>query len=222
MKTVLITGSSRGIGAKTAEVFALNGWNVVINYNKNKTKADILAGYLSQYCNVMTIQCDVSKPEEVAQMFATIAQTFGRIDVLVNNAGITKEDMLIDLSTQDITDIITTNLLGTIICSQHALMQFDGRGKIINISSCQGELGASCESVYSATKAGITAFSKSISAEYEDSDIQVYDLPLGWVDTDMTAHYTDAERIDFLQANPNVQYQSADEVAQQIYNLATN
>ncbi|MBO4936789.1 MAG: SDR family oxidoreductase, partial [Clostridia bacterium] len=130
MKTILITGSSRGIGAKTAEVFALNGWNVVINYNKNKTKADILAGYLSQYCNVMTIQCDVSKPEEVAQMFAQVAQTFGRIDVLVNNAGITKEDMLIDLSAQDITDIITTNLLGTIICSQHALMQFDGRGKI--------------------------------------------------------------------------------------------
>ena len=154
-------------------------------------------------------------------MFDTVKSSFGRIDVLVNNAGITKEGMLIDLTERDISKIVNTNLLGTIISTQHALRQFDGRGKIVNISSCQGALGASCESVYAATKAGITAFTKSIALEYSNSDIEVYDLPLGWVDTDMTKHYSKQDREDFLRDNPSVKYQTCDEVAQQIFSLTT-
>ena len=222
MNTILITGSSRGIGAAVAERFAREGWNVVINYNKHEAQAKALAQRLTM-SNTLCIGCDVSDPSAVEKMFEQAKARFGSIDVVVNNAGITKEGMLIDQDIASIQQVVNVNLLGTIYTTKQALQNFGSNGgKIVNISSCQGISGASCESVYAASKAGITALSKSLAAEYQFSNVKIYDLPLGWVDTDMTAPYTVAQREEFLRENPSVKHQTAYEVAQDIYDLVTN
>lgn len=221
MKTILITGSSRGIGEATARIFAKHGWNIVLNYNHSEQKAITLANDLGKYANVLCVKADVGNNAELNDLYRLAREKFGKIDAVVNNAGVTVEKMLVDMTFGEIRSVVDTNLVGTINSCRLALNQFDGEGTIVNISSCQGEIGASCEAVYASTKAGISCLSRSLIDEYADTSVRIFDLPLGWVDTDMTARYTKSEKQEFLSANPQFKAQTKTQVAKTIYDLIT-
>lgn len=221
MKTILITGSSRGIGEAIARVFAKNGWNIVLNFNRSEQKATALAKELGKLTNVLCVKADVGNNDELEDLYRWAIEKFGKIDAVVNNAGVTIEKMLVDMTYDEIKTVVDTNLVGTINSCRLALSQFDGVGAIVNISSCQGEIGASCEAVYASTKAGISCLSRSLIDEYADTSVRIFDLPLGWVDTDMTARYTKAEKREFLNANPQFKAQTKEEVAQSVFDLIT-
>lgn len=221
MKTILITGSSRGIGEAIARVFAKNGWNIVLNFNRSEQKATALAKELGKLTNVLCVKADVGNNDELEDLYRWAIEKFGKIDAVVNNAGVTIEKMLVDMTYDEIKTVVDTNLVGTINSCRLALNQFDGEGTIVNISSCQGEIGASCEAVYASTKAGISCLSRSLIDEYADTHVRIIDLPLGWVDTDMTARYTKAEKQEFLSANPQFKAQTKTQVAQSVFDLIT-
>lgn len=192
MRTVVVTGGSRGIGAEIVRAFARNGDNVVINYNKSKDKAEQLAKEVMQEYNVqvMAVKADVSKPDQVEFLINTAIQVFGKIDVLVNNAGISLYNLLIDSTVEQIQEIINTNLNSCIYASKYAAqnMMSNQSGKIINISSMWGIVGGSGESVYSASKAGLIGFSKALAKELGYSGITVNVVAPGAIETDMISN----------------------------------
>lgn len=193
MKTVLITGASRGIGEAIARKFAKNGYNVVINYHKSQQKAENLAGELCRYgIRAVAIRADVGDSVQARLLVKQSLEIFGKIDVLVNNAGVELTKLLIDCKTSEIEDVILTNLMGTIYTTKEVLssMMSNMNGKIINISSMWGTAGGSMESVYSASKGGIVAFTKAIAKEVGLCGINVNCVCPGVILTDMTKHIT--------------------------------
>lgn len=195
MRSVVVTGGSRGIGAEIVRAFAKNGDNVVINYNKSKEKAEKLAEEVMKEYNVqvMVVKADVSKPDQVEFLIKTAIQVFGKIDVLVNNAGISLYNLLIDSSVEQIQEIINTNLNSCIYACKYACenMMSNQSGKIINVSSMWGITGGSGESVYSASKSGIIGFSKALAKELGYSGITVNVVAPGAIETDMLASLSD-------------------------------
>lgn len=187
-KTVLVTGASRGIGYEIAKLFATSGYKVAINYNQNKIAADLLskelleAGYSS-----MVIQADVSNKEQVDSMINLVNKQFGEIDVLVNNAGIAKQQLFTDISIQEWDKMFDVNVRSMFLCCQGVLstMIRNKSGKIINISSIWGMTGASCEVLYSTTKAAVIGLTKALAKELGPSNIQVNCVAPGVIDTDM-------------------------------------
>lgn len=189
MKTALITGSSRGIGEAVARKLAKQGYNVVINYVKSAHKAENLANELcSKGARAIAVRADVGDPVQAKLLVKTTIDTFGSIDVLVNNAGVSITKLLIDTSTTEIEDLMLTNLLGTIYVTKEALayMMSAQSGSIVNVSSMWGTVGGSMESVYSASKGGIVAFTKAIAKEVGLSNINVNCVCPGVILTDMT------------------------------------
>ncbi len=189
-KTVLITGASRGIGRATAEKFAIEGYNVIINYYKNKDKAlSLLEHLLSSGANAIAIQADVSNRKQVEQMFKESYKKFGKIDVLVNNAGIADMALFTDITEEQWKKIFDVNVNGMFNCCQCVLpkMISEKSGRIINIASIWGLVGASCETHYSATKGAIISFTKALAKELGPSNILVNAVAPGAVDTDMIA-----------------------------------
>ncbi len=188
MKTVLITGASRGIGREIALAFAKDGCNIVINYHNSEKEAFDLAKKIENMGGrALVVQADVSKPDDAKMLVIKAMSVFGKIDVLVNNAGITLYKLLIDSSDEEIQNILATNLNSVIFISREVcknMMQYDG-GKIINISSKWGIVGGSGESVYSASKAGIIGFSKALAKEVGLSGINVNVVAPGVIETDM-------------------------------------
>ncbi|MDR1254138.1 MAG: 3-oxoacyl-ACP reductase FabG [Oscillospiraceae bacterium] len=201
-KTVVITGASRGIGRETAKFFAYEGFNVVINYLNSKLKAEKLAAELtSGHHSAIAIQADISEPQAVVDMFKSVEDLFGKIDVLVNNAGVAEEKLLIETEFEDWKRLFAVNVEGTFHCCKAVLPNMLRRhsGKIINISSIWGMCGASCETAYSASKAAIIGFTKALAKEVGPSSIQVNCVAPGVIDTDMNA---DCEKaiLDALKA----------------------
>lgn len=187
-KTVLITGSSRGIGSDMAEKFAREGYNVLINYNKSKHKAEELCSkLLEEGFSVKVFKCDVSKRDEVESMFEYCIKEFGDLDVLINNAGVAKGMLFTDVTDEDWDNLMNVNLKGVFHCSQTALrhMISEKKGKIINISSIWGIAGGSFEVHYSASKAGIIGLTKALAKEVGPSNIQVNCIAPGAIVTDM-------------------------------------
>ncbi|WP_425314301.1 elongation factor P 5-aminopentanone reductase [Ruminiclostridium herbifermentans] len=189
-KTVLITGASKGIGYETAKLFAQSGYNVVINYNKSKEAAiSLMNELLEKKCSVMAVQADVSCKEQVDSMINSVNKQFGDIDILVNNAGIAKQRLFTDISTQEWDNMFDINVKGMFLCCQGVLpaMIRNKSGKIINISSIWGITGASCEVLYSATKAAVIGLTKALAKELGPSGIQVNCVAPGVIDTDMNS-----------------------------------
>lgn len=168
MKTILITGGSRGIGKCMAENLAKDGYNVVLNYNKSEKQAkDIQKKLKAEGINIEVFKADVSKREEVKKLVEFTLKKFKNIDVLINNAGIAKIQMFNDITDDDWKEILETNLNSAFYCSQEVLsnMVHNKKGCIINISSIWGIVGASCEVAYSVSKAGIIGLTKSLAKE---------------------------------------------------------
>ena len=204
-KTILVTGASRGIGAEIARTFAKNGYNVAFCYNRSDEKAKDLKVELEKYgAKVYMKKLDVSDVLNIKPFVENVIKEFNRIDVLVNNAGIAKSSLLIDMSDDEIVSILNTNLTASIVFSKEVskYMLSGDAGRIINISSIWGVSGACMETVYSASKAGLIGFTQGLSKELGSSGITVNAIAPGLIDTDMNKGYTKEELQDVISQIP--------------------
>ena len=196
-KVVIITGSSRGIGKDMAIHFAKEGAKVVINYCKSDIEAKLLYKKIVAFNkNVIIVKADISKEPEVVKLCKKVHDSFGQIDVLINNAGICEDDYLFYLNLEKWNRVISTNLTGTYLCCRiigHYMMK-NGYGKIINISSLKGQRGSEGQANYAASKAGMIGFTKSIAREFGDYNVAVNVVCPGYIKTDLN-------RFDFTKAN---------------------
>lgn len=195
-KTVIVTGGSRGIGAAIVELLAKEGYNVVLNYNKSEEIAKkIEEESTNKGYNVEIFKADVSKREEVKKLVEFTIEKFGKIDVLINNAGISQTKLFTDITDEDWNNMINTNLNSVFYMSQEVAkhMIHEKEGCIINISSIWGLVGASCEVHYSVSKAGVDAMTKSLAKELGLSNIRVNSIAPGIIDTDMNKHLSKEE-----------------------------
>lgn len=176
-KTVLVTGAARGIGKEIANIFAENGYNVLLNYNTSEKTADIVCNkLLEKGYNVRKYKADVSNREEVNKMLEYCMSEFGGIDVLINNAGITKTSLFTEITEKSWDRQIDVNLKGVFNVTQEALRRYminKKNGTVINISSIDGISGAACEVAYSASKAAVIGMTKALAKELAMSNITV-------------------------------------------------
>ena len=187
---IIVTGGSRGIGRCLVQNLARDGHNVLLNYNKSEKQALKIQRDLQEEGYLVEVfKADVSKRKDVKSMVDFAIEKFGNIDVLINNAGIAKLQMFQDVTDDDWEEIINTNLKSAFYMSQAVLptMIHKKSGLIINISSIWGQVGASCETVYSISKAGLDAMTKSLAKELGPSNIRVNSIAPGVIDTAMNS-----------------------------------
>ena len=198
---ILVTGASRGIGREIAKELDLKGHKVIANYNNSEQKAKELE---KENNNIKTYKADVSKRKEVHDMVQNILKENGKIDVLINNAGISQEKMFIDVTDEEWNRMIDTNLYSVFCTIQEVLPDMVKRkqGCIINISSVWGMVGASCESVYSVSKAGVDAITKSLAKELGPSNIRINSIAPGIIDTEMNKNLSNREIEDLVEEIP--------------------
>ena len=197
---ILISGASRGIGRQIAIDLSQTGYTVIANYNKSEQSAKELQ---TQF-NIDTFQADISKGTEIKQLTDYVLKKYGKIDVLINNAGISQTKLFTDITDEDWNQMINTNLYSAFKLTQKCLpnMIHNKSGCIINISSMWGQVGASCESLYSITKAGIDAMTKSLAKELGPSGIRVNSIAPGFIDTDMNKCYSKEDVQGIISETP--------------------
>lgn len=222
-KTAIITGASRGIGRAIALEFAKNGWDIAINSSKSpedlkslKNEILILGG------SCICFQGDVGNAQFVNDMVNQTMLEFGRIDCLINNAGISYIGLLTDMTVDDWNQIITTNLTSVFHTCHSVIphMVHEKCGKIINISSVWGEVGASCEVAYSASKGGMNAMTKALAKELAPSNIQVNAISCGAIDTSMNEFLDDSDKQFLIDEIPAGRMGTCNEVAHTALSLA--
>lgn len=224
-KTVIITGASKGIGAATAILFARKGYNVVINYNNSFESANLLTRSLSgQGFSVMAFKANVANKLETELLIKETMYKFGSVDVLVNNAGVAFQGLIDQTDEYDSDRIFDINLKGVYNCCRAAVPEMVAQksGKIINVSSMWGQVGASCEVAYSAAKAGVIGLTKALAKELAPSGITVNTIAPGLIETAMNANIGVEELNNFVDEIPLGRMGSADEVAAAIYFLASS
>lgn len=195
-KVVIVTGASRGIGREIAKILAQAGNKVIANYYKSKKQAIELKNELmEQECEIGIFKADVSKREDVKKMIDFAIKQYGKIDVLVNNAGIDDEKMFLDITDADWNSMMQNNLYSVFCCTQETMkhMLNQKSGCIINISSIYGTSGGSCDVHYSASKAAINGMTKALAKEFGLSNIRINSIAPGAILTDMTANVTDED-----------------------------
>lgn len=224
-KTVLVTGASKGIGKAIATLFANEGYNVLINYNRSESAAKELYDTLhSKGLSVKLYKADVSNRDEVNAMINFCIGEFGNIDVLVNNAGISQDKLFTDISDDDWNTMISTNLNSVFYCTQKSLqyMLSEKRGKIINVSSIWGMVGASCEVHYSTAKAGIIGMTKALAKEVGPSNIQVNCIAPGVIQTDMLDGYSEDDLNALKYETPLMRLGTPEDIANCVLFLASD
>lgn len=206
---VLVTGSSKGLGREIIKVFATNGYDVIINYNKSDSDALSLFEELKSITNVKVIKADISNEDEVRNMFREITH----LDILINNAGIAKDKDPLEKSADEFNEVLHTNLTGTFLCIKYALEKMD-KGSVVNISSTNAIDTYYPESIdYDASKAGIISLTHNF-AKYL-TDIRVNCICPDWIDTTMNQEMAEDYRktINFIKK---------EDLAQLVYKVATN
>lgn len=224
-KTVIITGASKGIGKAIAELFAKNNYNVLINFNHSEKDAfDLYYNLLKDGLSVRIFKADVSKKEEVKAMFEYCINEFNNIDVLVNNAGISQMKLFTDITESDLNIMFDTNFKSSFYCSQEVLkyMLPNKTGKIINISSIWGLVGASCEVHYSASKAAIIGLTKALAKELGPSNIQVNCIAPGIIKTDMISELNEFELNELKDNTPLMRLGTPHDIAGCVLFLASS
>ena len=223
MKTAIITGASRGIGAETARLFAKNGFYTIINYNKSQDEAIALKNELvSQGCAVDIFKADVAVFEECQSLVDFAIKKGKKIDVLVNNAGIAQIKPLFDMLVQDYQVMMDTNFKSVFnMCKIVSnCMVSQKYGKIINVSSVWGEVGSSCETVYCASKAAVTGFTKALAKELGPSNINVNCVAPGFIQTEMNKDIDEEVVGEIIEETPLMRVGKAVDVANAIMFLA--
>ncbi len=225
-KVALITGGSRGIGKQVALRFAKQGFNVVINYVSDKTDIESLEKEIKAQnsdIDVLLIKSDVTSYEASEEMIKQAIEKFGKIDVLVNNAGITKDSLLIRMKEEEFDRVIQVNLKGVFNVTKAAVpyMMKKKEGSIINLSSVVGVVGNAGQCNYSASKAGIIGFTKSLAKELASRNIRVNAVAPGFIKTDMTDVLSDTVKEGINAQIPLKRMGSAEEVANVIYFLGS-
>ncbi|ASA56075.1 3-oxoacyl-ACP reductase family protein [Vibrio gazogenes] len=187
-RTALVTGATRGIGRGVALSLAAKGYDVAFCYRRDENLANQLASDISQYgVNALPIQADVAEYQDIESMFNQINYRFGHLDVLVNNAGITRDGLLATMSDDDLWAVIRTNLIGTMMCSREAvkMMMTQRHGCIINISSISATKPNKGQSNYAATKGGVESFTRALAVEVARKNIRVNCIAPGVIQTEM-------------------------------------
>lgn len=221
-KTVLVTGASRGIGKAVAIKFAKKGYNVVISCVHRAEQLEQTRREIESYqAPCLAYLGDMGDLKSCETLFSQIRSRFGGVDVLVNNAGISYIGLLQDMSSEDWERMLHVNLTSVFNCCKLAIpyMVRQQQGKIVNVSSVWGVVGASCETAYSATKGGINALTKALAKELAPSNIQVNAVACGAIDTEMNQWMEEDELIALVEDIPAGRLGSAEEVADLVYHL---
>ncbi len=225
MKTVLITGASRGIGAAAARLFAKNGYAVAVNYCSSKDAADCLvAEIIKTGGEAFAVQADVSQADEVKRMVQAVYDRCGHLDVLIHNAGIAQQKLLTDTEEQEWRRMMGIHLDGAYHCCKAVVpaMVQQGYGSILTVSSIWGVTGASCEVPYSAAKAGLIGLSKALAKELGPSNIRVNCVAPGVIQTDMCASFDEDTLSGLAEDTPLGRLGEPEEVAEALLFLASD
>lgn len=215
MKKVLITGGTRGIGKAIALKFIKKGYRVCVTYSKDEESATKM-----REMGVETYKCDVRKEGEIKSLF----QRFGAVDILVNNAGVSLIKLTQDVSADEWDDLFAVNVRGAFLCSREAIkgMLSNQKGLIVNISSVWGEVGASCETAYSASKSALIGFTKALAKELAPSGIRVNCISPGVIDTKMNEHFSQDDLALIKEEIPVGRLGKSEEIATAVTFLEEN
>lgn len=218
MKNVLITGGSRGIGSACAYEFTKKAYRVIVNYNSSIEAAE----KLREEIGAEIIRADISKACEVKKMVDEIHEKYGRIDVLVNNAGIAQQKLFTDITEEDWDRMFDVNIKGMYLVTKEVLPDMISmkKGKIINVSSMWGVTGGSCEVHYSASKAAVIGFTKALAKEVGPSGVNVNCVAPGVVETEMNSHLSEEDYKALCDETPMERIGKPEEVAKLIRFLA--
>lgn len=221
-KVAIVTGASRGIGKATALALAVEGANVVVNYASSSQAADAVVEEITKAGGqAIAVGADVSKSEEVERLVKETQDKFGRIDVLVNNAGITRDTLILRMKLEDWEAVINLNLTGVFLCCKAVskIMLKQKSGRIINISSVAGQMGNAGQANYSAAKAGVIGLTKTLAKEFASRGVTVNAVAPGFIETDMTS---DLKAEEILKLIPLARYGKPEEIAGMIRFLAAD
>lgn len=218
MKTVLISGGSRGIGREIVRLFSKNGYNVAFTYKKSRDEAEAL----SRETGALAIMADSASESDVIGAVDKTLSEFGRIDCLINNAATSSFSLFTDITLDDWNEMLAVNLTGAFLYSKRAIPDMIKRksGRIINITSMWGLVGSSCEVHYSAAKAGLIGMTKALAKELGPSGITVNAIAPGVIDTDMNAMLGADEREALINDTPLMRIGSVTDVAEAALFLA--
>jgi 3-oxoacyl-[acyl-carrier protein] reductase len=212
--TAIVTGASKGIGAAIAVQLAKDGYNVVVNYNGNHQKAEEVKALCDQHTAAIVVQGDVSKADDCARIAAAAIETFGSVDVLVNNAGITKDNLLLRMSEADFDAVVDTNLKGTWLMSKTCVRHLmKNAGAIVNISSIVGRTGNAGQTNYAASKAGVIGFTMSLAKELASRNVRVNAVAPGFIKSDMTDKLNEDQSKQMFDRIPLGRFGTPQEVA---------
>ncbi len=223
MKNVLITGASGGIGKAAALAFAERGYSVALHYHTGEKSARETAEEINfRGGNAEIFQADLSREEEINAMFDKAEKRFGFFEVLINNAGADWKGLLTDMTIADWNRVMDVNCTGVFLCCRRALPSMIRRqkGSIVNVSSIWGEVGASCEAAYSASKAAVIGLTKALAKEMGPSGIRVNCVSPGVIDTPMNGDLTEEDLKSLREETPLLRIGTPEEVAQALVFLA--
>ena len=223
-KVAVITGAGRGIGRAIASMLAEDGYQVVVNYRNSVSQVEELISTIREAGGeAIAVQADVSVEAEAKKLLEEAIKQFGRIDVLVNNAGITKDNLVMRMSEEDFDKVIDINLKGTFFCMKHAssIMLRQKSGKIINISSVVGLNGNVGQANYAASKAGVIGMTKSVARELAPRGITVNAVAPGFIETDMTEKLQDKYKEAMIASIPMKRFGAVEEIAGVVKFLAS-
>ncbi len=215
-KTAVITGGSRGIGKEVALHLASLGADIAISYNSNADAANkVIEEIRSMGRKAIAMKADVGKKEQVEEFVGEVLEQYGNIDILVNNAGITRDNLLLRMKEEEWDEVLNTNLKGVFLMTKRVLRKMikNKRGKIINITSIVGVIGNAGQANYSASKAGLIGFTKSVAKEVAVRGIQVNAIAPGFIETEMTDVLPENIKDELINAIPSRKLGKPEDIA---------
>jgi 3-oxoacyl-[acyl-carrier protein] reductase len=224
-KVALVTGASRGIGRATAEALAEQGAHVLVNFARSETEAaDVVSGISGRGGKAELLRFDVSESQTAEKAIADAAKRLGRLDILVANAGISEDGLLVQLKDETLMRIFDVNVRGSVACARAAMkvMMRARYGRIIFVSSVVGEMGNAGQTAYAASKAALLGVTKSLAREYAKRNVTVNAVTPGWVDTDMTRVLPEPAKEAMKAGVPLARSATAREIAGPIVFLASD